>query len=56
MFTNSYINNKDGRSVTIYDGGIMITLQKRSVIGSKSIDNGAADGVSINNGGANRGM
>jgi len=56
MFTNSYINNRDGYIVTIYNGGIMLTLQKCSVIGSNSIDNGAAGDVSINDGGANRGM
>ena len=56
MFTNGFIDNRDECSVTIYDGGIMLTIQKRNIIGSKSIDNGDAGDISINDGSANRGM
>ena len=56
MFTNSLINNRDRYSVIIYDGGIMLTLQKCNVTDSESIDNGAVCGISINDDGSNRGM
>ena len=56
ILTNSFINNRDGCSATIYDGSIILTLHKYSVIGSDSIDDGDAGDIYINNGGSNRGM